>query len=242
MYAVWLRWPVLRSLCICRKWHHFNQQWEIEIPQKQIFFSQLSLFCLHENLTFNITAWNPIPISCYQEFFHHKYSFIQWTLISPSCQPNLPNFHSHLKTISPSNQPFFSVLRSSAHNILFLHHFIYNPVQFLPVHIPVSSIFHPYFCQISSMFHDFISIFQTFSRSGKLLGKLYFKAFSRIQDSAWALLTVLSLVIFKAAIKDFTSYTSASLCLSCPGCFFANKRMTSGVLKASLMAAWMACW
>lgn len=35
--------------------------------------------------------------------------------------------------------------------------------------------------------------------------------------------------------------TSASLCLSWPGCFFANKRMTSGVLKASLIAAWIAC-
>lgn len=35
--------------------------------------------------------------------------------------------------------------------------------------------------------------------------------------------------------------TSASLCLSWPGCFFANILMTSGVLKALLMAAWMAC-
>lgn len=34
--------------------------------------------------------------------------------------------------------------------------------------------------------------------------------------------------------------TSASLCRSCPGCFLANIRITSGVLKASLMAAWMA--
>ena len=31
--------------------------------------------------------------------------------------------------------------------------------------------------------------------------------------------------------------TSASLFLSCPGCFFANIRITSGVLNASLIAA-----
>lgn len=35
--------------------------------------------------------------------------------------------------------------------------------------------------------------------------------------------------------------TSASLCRSWPGCFLANILMTSGVLKALLMAAWMAC-
>ena len=34
--------------------------------------------------------------------------------------------------------------------------------------------------------------------------------------------------------------TSVNLCLSCPGCFLANSRMTSGVLNASLMAAWIA--
>ena len=34
--------------------------------------------------------------------------------------------------------------------------------------------------------------------------------------------------------------TSDRRCLSWPGCFFANNLMTSGVLKASLMAAWMA--
>ena len=34
--------------------------------------------------------------------------------------------------------------------------------------------------------------------------------------------------------------TSVSLWRSCPGCFFAKSRITSGVLKASLMAAWIA--
>ena len=34
--------------------------------------------------------------------------------------------------------------------------------------------------------------------------------------------------------------TSVNLCLSCPGCFLANSLMTSGVLNASLMAAWIA--
>ena len=34
--------------------------------------------------------------------------------------------------------------------------------------------------------------------------------------------------------------TSENLCRSCPGCFFAKSRMTSGVLNASLMAAWIA--
>ena len=41
-------------------------------------------------------------------------------------------------------------------------------------------------------------------------------------------------------IGNHVLLTSASLCLSWPGCFFANKRMTSGVLKASLIAAWIA--
>ena len=36
--------------------------------------------------------------------------------------------------------------------------------------------------------------------------------------------------------------TSASLVLSCPGCFLANSRITSGVLNAWLMAAWIAWW
>lgn len=35
--------------------------------------------------------------------------------------------------------------------------------------------------------------------------------------------------------------TSASLVLSCPGCFLAKSFITSGVLKAWLMAAWIAC-
>ena len=34
--------------------------------------------------------------------------------------------------------------------------------------------------------------------------------------------------------------TSDNLCLSCPGCFLANSRMTSGVWNALLMAAWIA--
>ena len=34
--------------------------------------------------------------------------------------------------------------------------------------------------------------------------------------------------------------TSASLVLSCPGCFLAKSRITSGVLNAWLMAAWIA--
>ena len=33
---------------------------------------------------------------------------------------------------------------------------------------------------------------------------------------------------------------SDSLCLSCPGCFLANSLITSGVLNASLIAAWIA--
>ena len=37
------------------------------------------------------------------------------------------------------------------------------------------------------------------------------------------------------------AFTSASRCLSCPGCFLANIRITSGVLKASLIAACIAC-
>jgi len=39
----------------------------------------------------------------------------------------------------------------------------------------------------------------------------------------------------------FIEQTSANFCLSCPGCFFANIWMTSGVLNASLIAACMAC-
>ena len=40
--------------------------------------------------------------------------------------------------------------------------------------------------------------------------------------------------------KQFNNLTSDSLCRSCPGCFFANILITSGVLKASLIAAWIA--
>ena len=35
--------------------------------------------------------------------------------------------------------------------------------------------------------------------------------------------------------------TCDSLSRNCPGCFFANILITSGVLKASLIAAWIAC-
>ena len=50
-----------------------------------------------------------------------------------------------------------------------------------------------------------------------------------------------SCIYNSSSIIKWFRYTSASLCLSCPGCFFANKRITSGVLKASLIAAWIAC-
>ena len=41
-------------------------------------------------------------------------------------------------------------------------------------------------------------------------------------------------------LNIFNNLTSDSLCRSCPGCFFANILITSGVLKASLIAAWIA--
>ena len=44
----------------------------------------------------------------------------------------------------------------------------------------------------------------------------------------------------QAFFKRLSVLTSASLCLSCPGCFLAKSLMTSGVLKAWLMAAWIA--
>lgn len=43
-------------------------------------------------------------------------------------------------------------------------------------------------------------------------------------------------------ILDVAVQTSASLVLSCPGCFLAKSRITSGVLNAWLMAAWIAWW
>lgn len=39
---------------------------------------------------------------------------------------------------------------------------------------------------------------------------------------------------------DSNGLTSFNRCLSCPGCFLANIRITSGVLNASLMAACVA--
>ncbi len=51
----------------------------------------------------------------------------------------------------------------------------------------------------------------------------------------------LSLHIYLCILKCYhVLITSASLVLNCPGCFLANSRMTSGVLNAWLMAAWIA--
>lgn len=54
----------------------------------------------------------------------------------------------------------------------------------------------------------------------------------------WHSLSVVLKINSQSVHKYFL--TSPSLVLSCPGCFLANSRITSGVLNAWLMAAWMA--
>ena len=69
---------------------------------------------------------------------------------------------------------------------------------------------------------------------------------SQIPSTSLVITCTLSILLMENSLKMrlvciSMVLTSVSLCRSCPGCFLANSLMTSGVWKASLMAAWMAC-
>lgn len=65
---------------------------------------------------------------------------------------------------------------------------------------------------------------------------------TQLWPSGWVNSTAVCVNKNKNHILNIAVQTSASLVLSCPGCFLAKSRITSGVLNAWLMAAWIAWW
>ena len=141
-----------------------------------MFFSQLSLSCLQENLTFNITAGNPIPISCYQEFFITNI--------------NLFTEHKFLLVVSPI---FPISIPISKLFLLVTSHFFssekFCPQYFISIPLPraISPSWHSSFFQfpclflpdlinVSRLYLYFPDILQVWKIAGQIL-----KHFSRIQ-------------------------------------------------------------